>query len=146
MIGDPSDSKRSLYSRPVSSVAEQTTLETWPAAKLPSCTHRPEEATATGTGRPSSPSQEIGRSFRPTIRSSYSTTRRRTSPSMAATSAMSALQAGILSQQLIGPTASGLRWKSIHMGGPCAVFAFSQTADGLCSLKTGRSPLGSALL
>jgi hypothetical protein len=53
MIGDPSDSKRSLYCCPVSSVAEQTTLETWPAAKLPSCTHRPEEATATGTGRPS---------------------------------------------------------------------------------------------
>jgi hypothetical protein len=40
MIGDPSDSKRSLYSCPVSSVAEQTTLETWPAAKLPSC-HAP---------------------------------------------------------------------------------------------------------
>src|SRR5258708_4599606 len=98
---------------------------------------------STGTGRLSSPSQETGRSFRPTIRSLYSTTRRRTSPSMAATSTMSALQAGILSQQLIGPTASGLRWKSIHMGGPYAVFAFSRTADGLCSLKTGRSLLES---
>src|SRR5579872_7135954 len=53
VIGEPSDSKRNSYFLPLLSVAEQTTLETWPLEKLPSCTHRPDEFTVFGTGRPS---------------------------------------------------------------------------------------------
>ena len=36
VIGEPSDSKRNSYFLPPLSVAEQTTLETWPVEKLPS--------------------------------------------------------------------------------------------------------------
>ena len=41
VIGEPSDSKRKSYLLPLLSVAEHTTLVTWPVAKLPSCTHLP---------------------------------------------------------------------------------------------------------
>src|SRR5580658_2582636 len=53
VIGEPSDSKRRSYFLPLLSVAEQTTLVTWPEAKLPSCTHLPADLTTVGTGRPS---------------------------------------------------------------------------------------------
>src|ERR1700733_5792898 len=53
VIGEPSDSKRKSYLLPLLSVAEHTTLVTWPVAKLPSCTHLPADFRAVGTGRPS---------------------------------------------------------------------------------------------
>src|ERR1700758_4117165 len=53
VIGEPSDSKRRSYLLPLRSVAEQTTLGTWPVAKLPSCPHLPADFTTDGTGRPS---------------------------------------------------------------------------------------------
>src|SRR5271155_5895576 len=72
VIGEPSDSKRKSYFLPVLSVAEQTTLVTWPEAKLPSCTHLPDDFRTAGTGRPSafgwffelSSIRSTGRSYR----------------------------------------------------------------------------------
>src|SRR5579863_9290582 len=53
VMGEPSDSKRISYLRPFLSIAEQAMLETWPAAKFPSCVQLPADNSTTGTGRPS---------------------------------------------------------------------------------------------
>jgi hypothetical protein len=53
VTGEPSDSNRISYLLPFLSVAVQAMLETFPAARFPSCVQLPTDASTSGTGRPS---------------------------------------------------------------------------------------------